>query len=309
MFACETQILQQLAVLVVCHGLTVGQIMSRYSLVQRALPWSQAREFCQRHYVDLAVLSTEEQYFSLLNATAGQKVSFWLGLQRQSAYSGWKWVDGEELKYDHWYRVNYEGCCASLEAMLEKDEKLLGRHCDETNSFVCQGPVSPQEVRVDSVGPDHMILTWDVSAFMQMIPHSYNVTTCSTVCNSFLHPYTNGSTSSTVNISNLTSGTEYFIDIAAVVVRPDSVTRGSVSRQSNLTALQVRTAFSGERCNVRIMLKLLMLLSLAPPLWVLYRMLKRDATKVPDAEFSTEETIVELILDKIRESVEEESDK
>ncbi|KAM3867625.1 uncharacterized protein ACN63O_007303 [Diretmus argenteus] len=257
---------------VVCHGLTVSQIVSRYSRVQRALSWYKAREFCQRHYVDLAVLSTEEQYFNLLNTTAADKFSSWIGLQRQSIYGGWKWVDGEELNYQHWYRENYMGRCASLEATLEKDNKLLGRFCQEPHRFVCQGPVSPQEVKVDFIEADHVILTWNVSAFMQRIPHSYSVTTCTTTCHTFLYPYTDGSTSCTINISNLTSGTEYFIDIAAVVVRPDNVTGENVTLQSTRTALQV----------------------------------KRDATKVSgpeqsSVELSSEETIDDLILDKTQE--------
>lgn len=103
------------------------------------MSWFKAREFCQRHYVDLAVPSAEEQYFTLLNATAANKASFWLGLQRQSLSSGWKWLDGEELSYEHWLRRNDEGRCASLEAMLEKDNKLLARYCEESHMFVCQG--------------------------------------------------------------------------------------------------------------------------------------------------------------------------
>ena len=89
--------------------------------------------------MDLAVLSTEEEYFTLLNATAGDKASFWLGLQRQNIFSGWKWVDGDELSYEHWFRINYGGRCASLEAVLEKKEKLLARYCEEQHMFVCQG--------------------------------------------------------------------------------------------------------------------------------------------------------------------------
>ncbi|XP_029915550.1 uncharacterized protein LOC115364979 [Myripristis murdjan] len=300
MFACETQILRQLAVLVMCHGLTVGQIMSQHFLVQRALSWHQAREFCQRHYVDLAVLSTEEQYFSLLNATAAEKVSFWLGLQRQSTYSIWKWVDGQELSYDHWYRENYEARCASLETVLQKD-KLLARYCVEPHRSVCQGPVSPQEVTVDSVGTDHVTLTWNVSAFMQMTPHSYTVTACTTICDTFFYPYTPGSTSTTISISNLTSGTELFIGVAASVVRPDNMTGENVTHQSGFTTVKVKTALPGPQYKVRVtLLKLFKLLSLGPPLWVLYRILKKDATKLSNPEpfsedFSTEDTIVELI--------------
>lgn len=123
----------------VLHDLAVGQIISHYSMIQRPSSWFEAREFCRRHHVDLAVLSSEEQYFSLLNATAAEKVSFWLGLQRQNISSSWKWVDGEELSYERWFRINYGGRCASLEAVLKRENKLLARYCEELHMFVCQG--------------------------------------------------------------------------------------------------------------------------------------------------------------------------
>ncbi|XP_044051412.1 uncharacterized protein LOC122875865 isoform X2 [Siniperca chuatsi] len=244
-------------------------------LFWRPMSWFKAREFCRRHYVELAVLSTEEQYFNFLNATGANKVSFWLGLQRQSIFSGWKWVIGEELRYEHWYRRNYEGRCASLEAILEKDKKLLAHYCDEAHMFVCQGPVSPQPVMVDSVGSDHVILSWNISAFMQMTPHSYNVTACTNTCYTLFYPYTDGSAFMNINISNLTSATEYFIEISAFVDQPDSVTGGKLILQSNPTALQVKTVDSGGQNKVFIViLKLLKLVSLAPPLWILYCILK-----------------------------------
>lgn len=84
-------------------------------------------------------MTKEEQYFTLLNATTAKRYSFWLGLQRQNISSGWKWVDEENLSYEHWYRKNYEGHCASLEAVLDTDKKLLARYCDERHMFVCQG--------------------------------------------------------------------------------------------------------------------------------------------------------------------------
>lgn len=307
MFAYETQILQQLALLVVCHNLAVGQAISHHFLVQRPTSWFKAREYCQKHYVDLAVLSTEEQYFTLLDATTASKMSFWLGLQRQSVSNGWKWVDGEELSYEDWYKINYVGRCASLEAMLKKDKKLLARYCDELHMFVCQGPVSPQPVRVDSVGSDRVILSWNVSAFMQMTPHYYNVTTCTNTCESLLVPYTNGSGFMNISISNLTSATEYFIEILAFIVRPDSVTDGNVTLQSHPTALQVKTVDSIGRQHkvIIVILKLLKVVSLAPPLWVFYHILKKGDFKESDhdvlrVELSAEETIVDLIPEKTR---------
>uniref|UniRef100_A0A3P8T6V0 C-type lectin domain-containing protein n=1 Tax=Amphiprion percula TaxID=161767 RepID=A0A3P8T6V0_AMPPE len=117
------------------------RLPSHYFLVQQPMSWITARKFCQRHYVDLAVLSTQEQYFTLLNATAANKVSFWLGLQRQSVFSDWKWVNGEELRYQHWFRRNYEGRCASLEAMLKKDKKLLPSSWRPTVAVVRRSPI------------------------------------------------------------------------------------------------------------------------------------------------------------------------
>ncbi|KAM8761305.1 cell division cycle protein 20 homolog B-like [Acanthopagrus schlegelii] len=299
---------------VVCHDLAVGQIQ-----LQRPMSWFQARVFCQRHYIDLMVLSTEEQYFTLLNATTASKDSFWLGLQRQSTISGWKWVNGEELSYGQWLTKNKCKChCASLEAMLENDNKLLARYCQELHMFACQGPVSPQAVTVDSVGSDHLILSWNISTLMRTTPHSYNVTTCTNKCDTLVYPYSDGSASMSISVSNLTSASEYFIEISAFVHRPDSVTGRDVTLRSKPTALHVKPAslaFSGSQQKIiTVILKWLKLMSLAPPLWILYRILIKckpicccelqsesdSDCDVSEMELSAEETIVEMAPRKTR---------
>ncbi|XP_028271036.1 uncharacterized protein LOC114442003 [Parambassis ranga] len=283
MVAPQTQILQRLAVLVVCHGLATGQVSSHYVLVQRPMSWVKAREFCQRHYVDLAVLSSEEQYFSFLNDNSARTTSFWLGLRRKDSSRVWKWVDGEELSYEHWYRINYEGRCASLEAMLKNGKKLLARYCDEPHMILCQGPISPQSVAVDSVGEQHVSLSWNVSAFMQMTPHSYNVTVCSSTCRSLLYTYTGDSALMHINISNLTSATEYFIQVSTFVVRPDGVSSGKRTLQSKPLILKVKTVESWQPYIVAIIsLNSLKLVFLAPTLWIIYRTLKKDADSEKD---------------------------
>ncbi|XP_025767662.1 uncharacterized protein LOC100712577 isoform X2 [Oreochromis niloticus] len=296
----ETAILQQLAILVVCHGLAVGQISSYYFLLQRPMPWVKAQEFCQKYYVDLAVLTTEEQYFTVLNATPATKVSFWLGLKRQSVSSDWQWVNGEQLGYEHWYRRNYEGCCASLEAMLEKDKNLLARYCKEPHMVVCQGPHSPQSVTVDSVGAEHVNLSWNISAFMQTTPHSYNVTICDSRCETGLYSCTNGSAAMSISISNLTSGTKYFLQISAFVVRPDSVTGGNIILQSNPATVEVKTVDHGIIFAVLMVIKLMLL---APPLCILYHILKKGSFEesnhyISPVLLSTEDTVVDLVSQK-----------
>lgn len=93
---------------------------------------------------------------------------------------------------------------------------------------------------MDSVGSDHLILSWNISTFMQTTPHSYNVTTCTDKCDTLVYPYTNGSASMSVNVSKLTTASEYFIEISAFVYRPDSVTGRDMMLQSKPTALQVK---------------------------------------------------------------------
>lgn len=107
-------------------------------------------------------------------------------------------------------------------------------------SFPLTGPVSPQAVTVDSVGSDHLILSWNISTLMRTTPHSYNVTTCTNKCDTLVYPYSDGSASMSISVSNLTSASEYFIEISAFVHRPDSVTGRDVTLRSKPTALHVK---------------------------------------------------------------------
>lgn len=107
--------------------------------------------------------------------------------------------------------------------------------------FLPTGPHSPQSVTVDSVGAEHVNLSWNISAFMQTTPHSYNVTICDSRCETVLYSCTNGSAAMSISISHLTSGTKYFLHISAFVVRPDSVTGGNIILQSNPTTVDVKT--------------------------------------------------------------------
>ncbi|MEQ2252936.1 hypothetical protein ILYODFUR_026911 [Ilyodon furcidens] len=59
---------------------------------------------------------------------------------------------------------------------------------------------------------------------MQMTSHYYNVTICSFICETLSYPHTNGSSLMSINISNLTAATEYFIQVSAVVDHLDNVT-------------------------------------------------------------------------------------
>lgn len=297
MFASETYFLQQLAILVVYHGLTAADIGSQYFLVQIPMSWDRSREFCQSHYVDLAVLSTEEDYFHLLKATAAEKVNFWLGLQRNEEQR-WTWVDGEALNYHQW-RENKLGQCGSFESMLKTDKKMLSRFCHEPHAFVCQGPQAPTTRAVSVVsGSHHVVLSWNVSSLMQMTSHIYNVTTCSRTCTTTWHHQTRGSASITITIFNLTSDTNYTFEISAALIRPDNST-GDRSTLSP-TILRVRTEDTNWRPPViHMILKSLKVVFLAPLLWVFYLIFKKGEEKGSSQDMSlmdlpAEDTVVDI---------------
>lgn len=277
MFAFGTYFLQQVLVLVVCHGLAADDAESRYFLVKRPTSWGQSQEFCKRHFVDLAVMSTEKEYYCLQSATAGERVSFWIGLQRSEDFS-WVWVDGEDVHYDKW-RENKVGDCGSFEAMLLKPNKMLSRFCEEPHASVCQGPVAPQDVSWVSCS-NCVSLSWNVSAFMQMTSHSYTVTACASECIPFHYRFSRGASSITVHISNLTSATNYTFEISASVTRPDHATGRTHILQSSPTTLHIQTGAVYFQYSVpAIIVTSLKCIILAPSLWIIYLILKKGELK------------------------------
>lgn len=138
----------------------------------------------------------------------------------------------------HYLRGNYKAGAINL-SLFEIYRSQLWRFV--SFPLCLSGPISPQSVTVDSVGSDHVVLSWNISAFMQMTPHSYNVTKCTNTCDTLFYPYIDGSTFKSISIPNLTSATKYFIEVSAFVGRLDSVTGRNMTLQSSPTALQVRT--------------------------------------------------------------------
>ncbi|XP_075889476.1 uncharacterized protein LOC142893097 isoform X1 [Nelusetta ayraudi] len=303
MLANEIQFLRRLAFLVVCHDLTAGHVVPELTLLPRAMSWPEARHFCQRHYVDLAVLSSDEQYRALLNATAGSAAMFWVGLRLHSGVRDWRWVSGEELGYDRWFRKSPSGRCASFEATLQDERRLLSRYCDEWHMFVCQGPLPPHQVTMDSVsGADRVVLSWRIAAFMQMTPHTYNVTRCSDTCETLLFPYDGGggAASMNVSISGLSLATPTSIQISSSVVRTDSLTGRNTTLQSRPIVFQVRAAADPEvePSLIIIILKSPKPLYLGLLLWLLYCVLKKcDFFMEPrDMMLSPKDTVVQLMV-------------
>ncbi|XP_020775219.2 uncharacterized protein LOC110155454 [Boleophthalmus pectinirostris] len=291
----KTHFLQQLAVLVLCHGWAVAGDEARYFLVQGPMSWNQSREFCLRHFVDLAVMNTEREYWHLYNQTDGKEESFWIGLLRIND-KNWTWVDGESLLYKQWWSNNI-GFCVSLEAKLTTHKKMCSRYCNEPHAFVCQGPLMVGPQNVSWVSHLHSVsLSWNVSAFMQRRIHSYTVTTCFNTCSTSTYHYTGTNDTFTVYISNLTSATNYSFNITASVIRPDNQTGSIRTLLSDSTTLHIHTKNDMRH----IIYKWIKVLFLAPTLWVLYYVLcKKGELKEFEQDKSlmetpTEETTVNM---------------
>ncbi|XP_029573908.1 uncharacterized protein LOC115165030 [Salmo trutta] len=337
--------LQRLALLVLWQGLALGLNCSTlwYQVerrdADRAVTWVQARRFCQRHYVDLAVLSTQDQYQFLLQTMAGERDTFWLGLQPHTAPGGWgwKWVDGQGLSYDRWYIKNPgPGLCGCLETSLKGENKLLSRSCGEIaerHGFICQGAVPPERLKAESEGTDHVTVHWDTPPLMQTADHSYRITTCSfqhhphlsllhpslpprhtlplflcpshpTTSCCLLHlPCSNSSTSHSIRISGLTPGTQYTVSVATVIKRPDPVTGDDVATDSAPVTVTITTiGGDGGQQVVAMVLSVVKLIYLAVLLCILYLILKRNAVQAPEPDLESEElpTEEEYILDMVK---------
>lgn len=100
---------------------------------------------------------------------------------------------------------------------------------------------------MDSVSSsDHVVLSWRITAFMQMTPHTYNVTRCSDTCETLLIPYDDngGAALMNVSISGLSLATPTSIQISSSVVRTDSLTGRNTTLQSRPVVLQVRAGIN-----------------------------------------------------------------
>ncbi|XP_036383852.1 tenascin-R-like [Megalops cyprinoides] len=95
---------------------------------------------------------------------------------------------------------------------LAGDRKLLPRLCEEHHAFVCQGASPPGKVEVGAVGTDFVSLRWDRPAFMESVPHSFNISYTSSTgsSSSFISP------SNSTLITSLQPGEQYTFSISTV---------------------------------------------------------------------------------------------
>ncbi|KAI1900095.1 hypothetical protein AGOR_G00046500 [Albula goreensis] len=221
---------------VLSQSLRVGAGLRALSVVRSRQSWGAAREFCRKHFVDLAVADTVEKYDFLVQETAGGSESLWMGLFN-GAPGGWQWVDGGALNYNRWYRETQgAGMCGCLERSCSGPNRLLPRLCQERQAFICQGAAPPSRVEVVSVGMKEVTLCWDMPPFMHTIPHSFNVSVTSLTASDSGASTSSSSSSNSSLISGLQPGSLYSFCVSTVT---------ATGIQSEPACVTVTTASAG----------------------------------------------------------------
>ncbi|KAG9337183.1 hypothetical protein JZ751_029663 [Albula glossodonta] len=242
---------------VLSQSLRAGAGLRALSVVRSRQSWGAAREFCRKHFVDLAVADTVEKYDFLVQETAGGSESLWMGLFN-GAPGGWQWVDGGALNYNRWYReTQAAGMCGCLERSCSGPNRLLPRLCQERQAFICQGvslehlqnsinlkdqltsAAPPSRVEVVSVGMKEVTLCWDMPPFMHAIPHSFNVTVMSLTASDSVAPTSSSSSSNSSLISGLQPGSLYSFCVSTIT---------ATGIQSEPACVTVTTGAAEEKC-------------------------------------------------------------
>ncbi|XP_078075237.1 putative C-type lectin domain family 20 member A [Mustelus asterias] len=73
-----------------------------YLLIQEVRNWTEARDYCQSRYIDLASILSPEVGVIIADLSE-QGDNAWIGLYNDKQSSnGWKWTTGETFNYTNW---------------------------------------------------------------------------------------------------------------------------------------------------------------------------------------------------------------
>lgn len=88
--------------LVVSSGPAATRVEHRYTLVQEAMTWDDARAYCDAHGGHLVTITSAEEYDQVLALMpdSGDTAICWVGGCR--AGDAWEWVTGEEFSFASW---------------------------------------------------------------------------------------------------------------------------------------------------------------------------------------------------------------
>uniref|UniRef100_A0A673Z2D8 C-type lectin domain-containing protein n=1 Tax=Salmo trutta TaxID=8032 RepID=A0A673Z2D8_SALTR len=99
--------------------------------------WTEAQEYCTKHYTNLAIIRTEEDWKAIQTSLGNFSGDVWIGLHRSGPTEKWKWSDGEDFMFFNWekgFGVHTEGhnCVFSLSSHWQPVA------CTAERQYMCQ---------------------------------------------------------------------------------------------------------------------------------------------------------------------------
>uniref|UniRef100_A0A3Q3GW74 C-type lectin domain-containing protein n=1 Tax=Labrus bergylta TaxID=56723 RepID=A0A3Q3GW74_9LABR len=105
-----------------------------FVLIQKAMNWTDAREYCRNHHTDLAMMLTEPEARDLGTVKGPHRV--WIGMYREP----WRWSDNRNSSFKNWRDGepnNYLAVQHCVTMFLQTDCIKLGNSlCDVTYWFL-----------------------------------------------------------------------------------------------------------------------------------------------------------------------------
>uniref|UniRef100_A0A9J7XT67 C-type lectin domain-containing protein n=1 Tax=Cyprinus carpio carpio TaxID=630221 RepID=A0A9J7XT67_CYPCA len=127
--------------------------LTEYVLIQEYKTWNEARNFCQKNYIDLATVQTDEQWSEINKLRAKYLSDTWIGLYDD--VNSWRWsFHDEHLTYARWDKYqpdNYGGDQDCV--ILHSNGYWRDKGCDLKCVVVCQSDQGPVLVT-------HPLMSW-----------------------------------------------------------------------------------------------------------------------------------------------------
>uniref|UniRef100_A0A3Q3FVM3 C-type lectin domain-containing protein n=1 Tax=Labrus bergylta TaxID=56723 RepID=A0A3Q3FVM3_9LABR len=104
-----------------------------FVLIQKAMNWTDAREYCRNHHTDLAMMLTEPEARDLWTVKGPHRV--WIGMYREP----WRWSDNRNSSFKNWRDGQPNNYLAVQYCVfLNLDYTWGDDDCTKMRSFWCQ---------------------------------------------------------------------------------------------------------------------------------------------------------------------------
>uniref|UniRef100_A0A3Q3GGX6 C-type lectin domain-containing protein n=1 Tax=Labrus bergylta TaxID=56723 RepID=A0A3Q3GGX6_9LABR len=104
-----------------------------FVLIQKAMNWTDAREYCRNHHTDLAMMLTEPEARDLGTVKGPHRV--WIGMYREP----WRWSDNRNSSFKNWGRGEPSNYASAQYCVYFYRDKTWGdSECSKLFPFWCQ---------------------------------------------------------------------------------------------------------------------------------------------------------------------------